>query len=418
VRRSVGGRAVTAQDGAVVDGDAAPQVAEDAQVPGREPRRRRRTRWCLLAAVVVVLVGGLVAYFVVAPTPAGIPFRGWTTKLADSAPLEADPARNGTVDGGVPYAKRFANQAQYNSGSRPVAGFYAGYSTIIDPEGAPVYTITDPKQATRAVTWMTNDGKGPEAASDANNGLQRAFENVPLPTGPNGERFEDYYHRPLQAGGPDQQLSIYVPATGQMWEMWLFTYSQERQRYEMGFGAYIPDVRTMPMAIPNGWGARATSLPLAMGIMLQSEYQQGVFRHPLEVALPVVKDGFIPPATRQDATLSTATVGGDTRDAVPEGAWFRLPAGYQVNPAKPKLWQMMVTAARDYGIIVVDGTGGTVTFSAEAPNAIGTPYSSLTTPALPDPQTPIEQNPYHGPANVLNDFPWNDLVQIAYRDAP
>jgi hypothetical protein len=378
------------------------------------PMRRRRWRVAYVAiiAVIALVIAGVV--FVATRDQAGLPLSGWTTKLSDSAPLETDPQLNGTVGGHASYAKRFANMARYTNTSQPVAGFYApGYSAIIDPTAAPVYIISDPHAPTQKVTWMMNDGKGPEAPLDAADGLQQAFLEVPIPTGPAGQQFESYYGRALEAGGPDKQLVIYVPETGQMWEMWQFQYSPMRQRYEMGFGGYAPDVRHSPIALPHGWGARATSLPLAAGIMLQAEYKEGVFPHPLAVAIPVVKDGFIPPATRQDTILARATVGGDDRDAIPEGAWFRLPAGYPVDTTKPKLWQMVVTAARDYGIVVVDGTGGSLTFSAEGANAVGTPYSRLQTPALPNPTGP--DNPYHGNSNVLNDFPWDDLVQIAYR---
>ena len=360
------------------------------------------------------MAAAVVMIRVTASDGVGVPMRGWTTKLAESAQLENDPHLNGTMNGGVPYATRFAHMAEYSATSSPVAGFYApGYGAIVDPAAAPVYRITDTDQRTQKVTWMLDDGKGPEAPADAANGLQEQFLDVPLPTGPHGERFEDFYHRPLDAGGTDKQLVIYMPRTGQMWEMWQFRWAPERQRYEMGYGGYTSDVRKSPIALPDGWGARATSIPHAAGIMLQAEYAAGSFDHPLAVAVPVVKDGFIPPATRQDAGLARATVGGDARDEVPEGAWFRLPAGFAVDTTKPKLWQMMVTAARDYGIVVVDGTGGTLTFSAEAPTAVGTPYSELTAPAFPDPGA--SDNPYHGSANVLNDFPWNDLVQIAYR---
>ena len=72
----------------------------------------------------------------------------------------------------------------------------------------------------------------------------------------------------------------------------------------------------------------------------------------------------------------------------------------------------MVKAARDYGIIVVDGSGGSLSFYAEGPNAIGTPYSPLPMPAFPPPS---KDGPYYGKNNVLNDFPWDSLVQIRYE---
>jgi hypothetical protein len=334
----------------------------------------------------------------------------WTTSLSDSHPLETDPSKNGTADAdGRPYAARFAAQARYHSDSSPVAGLYApGYSTIIT-EGAPLYVIPPGDHPTRTVTWMLSNGEGPEAPLDAADGLQHAFMDVPIPVGPNGERFEQYYGRDIAGAGSDQQVAIYKPETGEMWEMWLFTHNPHLDRYEMGYGGYTRDVRTAPEALPHQWGARATSLPLIAGVMLNDEYASGGFHHPLSVAIPVVKpNAFLAPATREDGYIVAHTVGHDARDAVPEGAWFRLPPDYVIDESKPPLWQMIVRAARDYGIVVADGTGGSMSFAVEDDRTSGTPYARWPAQTLPG-------DPYYwGPENVLNTFPWESLVQLSY----
>lgn len=354
-----------------------------------------------------------------AAVAAPVPLNGlWTTPLAGDHPLEDRPAYNGTADttnnrGGSPHADRLARQARYHSGSTPVAGLYAqGYSTIVDRNAAPIYTIPTPDHPTQLVQWRVNNGTGADADLTANNGLQTHFQQVPVPVGPQGEWFETYYGRPPQHGaGDDRHLVIHNPFTHEVWEFWRFAWNATLGRYECGYGGYIPDVREC-VALPNQWGARATSLPLAGGVMLRREYLMGSFRHPLALAVPVVlQAGFISPATREDGTLHANVVGGDTRDAIPEGAWFRLPAGYPVNPSKPKLWRMIVTAARDYGMVVVDGTGGTVTLAAESSRPIGTPYSVLGADPMP---SGTEPTPYFGSANVLTTFPWEDLVQLKY----
>ena len=378
--------------------------------------RRSRLRLVVLSLLVIVVVAaavwwrGLVANREPAPT-AGVPLAGWNVPLAADAALETDPRRNGTENGGTPYAQRFAHQAEYTKSSSPVAGFYdRGYATIIDAAGAPVYRVPR-DQTTQRVVWIDAATRAPAAPGLASN-LQGTLEAVPLPTGPDGQRFERHYGRAMDAGaGEDHQLVVYQPSTHRMWEFFDFRWNAAEKRYECGYAGYTPDTRKGAMALPHGWGARATSLPLVGGIMLQTEYAAGVFDHPLEVALPVIEDGWLSPATRQDGTLAAAVPGGDRRDAVPEGAWFRLPADYRVDPHKPKLWRMMVTAARDYGIIVVDQTGGTMTFSAESANAVGTPYSPLSRPSLPGGGV---DSLYAGPNNVLNTFPWDDLVQVAH----
>lgn len=339
----------------------------------------------------------------------------WRDPLTDDHPTEDRPAYNGTDDaarGYVPYATRIANQARYSNTSTPVRGLYGyGYSTII-ADGAPVYIIPTANHSTRRVTWMTNNGAGPPATDTAAAGLQTKLAAVPIPVGPNGERFEVAYGRGIAGGqGADQQAVIYNPYTGEMWEFWLLKYNATLDRYECGYAGYTVDARTAPEALPNQWGARATSLPLVGGLVLQSEIAEGEIRHPVGIALPVIKSGYIPPATRQDAAIVAHTVGGDDRDAVPEGAWFRLPAGYPIDGSKPQLWRMLVMAARDYGIIVTDGTGGATTISLDGPQSIGTPYYPLAAPMVT--QT-ANGGPLWGSAGVLNTFPWSDLVQVKY----
>ena len=265
----------------------------------------------------------------------GLPLEGWNDKLSAYHPAENNPHLNGTADGGVPYNRRLANIARYSNISTPVKGFYGpGYGAIVAPDSPPVYYVDKARNRLQTVLWVR--GSQP-AGIDAANGLQQHFLQVPIPTGPNGERFDDFYKRPITGGGPDQQLVIYDAGTGEMWEMWLFRYNAAAGRYEMGYGGYSPDTTEEDVAYKDMWGARATSIPLAAGIMLQREYMAGVFDHPLAFSIPVVKRGFIPPATREDEDLPSNTVGGDARDAIPEGAWFRLPPNFPIDPKRPKL---------------------------------------------------------------------------------
>jgi hypothetical protein len=374
---------------------------------------RRAGRHGLVSLALVLVASGYVVIRLTMSDGDGIPMKGWTTKLADSAQLKTDPELNGTADFGVPYATRFTHMARYSTKSSPVADFYApAYGAIIVSTAAPVYRTTDANQRRQNGIWMLEDGRSPEAPADAANGLQQQFEDVPLPTGPHGERFEDFDHRPLEAGGTDKQLVVCIPQTGQMWEIWQFRWVPQRQRYEMGYAGYTPDVRQSSIALPDGWGARDVP-PTRRRHHAEGRTCGGRVRSSAGGRRPRCKRRLQPPATRQDAVLARATVGADVRDDVPEGAWFRLPSDFAIDATKPKLWQMIVTAARHYGIVVVDGTGGSLTFSAETPTVIGTPYPELMAPAFPDPEAPI--NPYYGPATVLFNFPWDDLVQIAYR---
>lgn len=352
-----------------------------------------------------------------------------STRLAANAPLEDRAEYNGTNDttenrAGVSYATRFATLAQLHAGTTPTytPNIASGDATITSPGAAPIYVIPTANHPRRLVQWRTNNGTGTDVSST--DPLQSTFQSVPVPTGPGGERFDVYYGRALEGAGSDKQLTIYDPFTGELWEFWLFTWNATNNRYECGYGGYTANALTAPIAFPNQWGARATSLPLHPLNVRRQEWEVGVIRHALSVGIQVIKPGYIPPATREDGTITwhvEVTDGGSKgRLAVPEGAWFRLPASYVVNenrypdnPAKSKLYAMFVRCARDYGFIVADGTGGTVTLSIEADNAVNTPYSPLTTSTLPV-QSAYGDGYYYGNNNWLKDFPWGDLVQIKY----
>lgn len=363
----------------------------------------------------------------------------WDTRLSPTAPLEDRAAFNGTDDAtnnraNTPYATRIAHIARYHVSSTPVAGLYAyGDTTITATDSAPLYIIPAAGHARQPIIWRFPtdagnwDGSGSDAPAGTTNGLPEKFASVPVPRGPGGERFADYYARPLEAAGGDRQFVIYDPFTDELWEVFNYHWSATRNRHEMGYGAYTAQASTAAPAYPNTWGSRATGLPLHPSIIKRTAWEAGVIQHPISVGIQVVKPGFIAPAVRQDGILNTGTpadywhtAGNDGRDAVPEGAWFRLPATYVVsenfypgNAAKSKLWAMMVRAIRDYGMVITDGTGGTMTFSIEASNAIGTPYSSLASSTLPV-QVDYNDGYYYGGQNLLKDVPWDDLVQVKY----
>jgi hypothetical protein len=351
----------------------------------------------------------------------------WQQPLASDHPLEDRADFNGTADftnnrNGTPYATRLANLSTYSTTSTPVAGLYArGDNTVIGHDAAPLYIIPNADHPRQPVVWMTNNGAGPAAPDYVSAGLQTKLASVPVPTGPAGERFDTFYGRQLAAAGSDQQLVIYDSFTHEMWEFWLFSWNTTRNRYECGYAGYVADALIAPEALPNLWGARATSLPLHPSVLTRVEWEEGVIRHPIGLSVQTVKSGFLPPATREDAAITAHTGGADARDAVPEGAWFRLPASYMVdtnryptNPGNSKMFAMITRAARDYGLIVTDGTGGTMDIAWEADNAIGTPYSPLAVSTLPV-QADYNSGPYYGNGSILAfDFPWSQLVQLKY----
>ncbi|MBI4398305.1 MAG: hypothetical protein HY586_04200 [Candidatus Omnitrophica bacterium] len=109
------------------------------------------------------------------------------------------------------------------------------------------------------------------------------------------------------------------------------------------------------------WGATATGLPVAGGTIMLKELEAGVIPHVLAFAIPNPKNTFVSPANRTDGTAS---------GVIPEGTVFRLPANFVVDPSLPPMIRMMLTAIRDYGMVLRDKSGA-VTFYGEDPRVYG-----------------------------------------------
>ena len=114
-----------------------------------------------------------------------------------------------------------------------------------------------------------------------------------------------------------------------------------------------------------GWGATASSLPLAGGLITLSDLAAGQINHALSVLVPqAAKTSFSFPAQRTDG-VSTAA------NAIPEGARFRLPASLNLAAINmPPVTRMIAQAAQTYGLIVDDQTGASVGFRAEDPTPL------------------------------------------------
>lgn len=312
----------------------------------------------------------------------------FTSRLPDDAPV--DEASEDVV-------ARLAAQAAYTPESEPVRGYYpSGYNTVVKEAdfSVPVYTVEEDHPTTRVV-WVDGDRQPhpPGTGQD----LQSTFNEVPVPTD----------LEQLQADGTDGHIVIHQPSTDTLWEFWTFedVIGSEGPRYEAGYGARIDDVTSSSGVLPNDWGARATSLELLGGVMRMSDYETGVFPYALTMAVPVIDDEVVPPATRGDGPF-TGTPSGDMRHAVSEGMRFRLPEDYDCTAAtsEPKLLSMICIAVRDYGLLVTDRSGGTVTLYAEDDRTVGTRYQEVERSPWP-----AIESQFVGPDAILPDFPWQDL---------
>lgn len=152
----------------------------------------------------------------------------------------------------------------------------------------------------------------------------------------------------------------------------------------------------------NGWNsATATHLPLAGGTILLSELRAGVIPHAIATSINrPAKNLVVWPAKTTDGWYTGP-------NAIPEGQRFRFPANITIDPNWQPITKMLVTAIRDYGMVVKDKTGAGVGFGLEDMRQHG----------ITD--TGAELKKYMGGKNIWDvlgtgkEFPWNKLEALA-----
>ena len=168
---------------------------------------------------------------------------------------------------------------------------------------------------------------------------------------------------PSPRPGTDKHLVVWQPSTDRLWEFWRLEDTDARLAGEMG----RRDRRTRrltraPTAPKRGpvprpsWGARASSLSIAGGLITLEDLEKGEINHALAMAVPNTRDGvYASPAQRTDG-MSTEPL------SLPEGAHLRLDPNLNLASLHlPKLTLMMAEAAQRYGIFVRD-TAANVAF--------------------------------------------------------
>jgi hypothetical protein len=334
----------------------------------------------------------------------------WNRKLPHNAPILT--ANN--------YASKMGNQMKYYDGSTPVRGFFAKYYSMIiqTSEFTPPLWVVNNSTPKRKVFWMINNGAGPPASDTTGNGLQLKFNEVPMPAGLTAAQ--------IRSAGSDQEVGFLNVDTGEWWEFWKLTDTPPSayadlagQGWFAAYGGYSTGAATTTSgtiaswngAFANNWGTRATSLSVLGGVMRMREYHDGGFPHALNVGVPIGQVGnitptFIAPATRTDSSSGDFVSGSDGRDAVPAGAWFRLPYDYVPPSNITPLCKMMLEAIRDYGFFVVDRTGGTVNFYAEQ-NKGTDPQLELSNPW-------VSANIFQTRVDLFDKVNWQLLQQVDY----
>jgi hypothetical protein len=300
---------------------------------------------------------------------ASVPFRFfsptsfWNEPLPPEAPLDSTSA---------------AEVGAFNEGILAAEAAKKGPANINTTSwSVPIYTVPA-NQPTVKVT-LTRLALSPA--------LQSAWNAVPLPA------------NAKPAAGTDEHLVVWQPSTDRLWEFWALeegsggwhaAWGGAMQNVSSNPGAYGPEA--WPGAQP-GWGASATSLSIAGGLITLEDLELGQINHALAIAIPRPRAGvYASPARRTDG-WSTEPL------ALPEGAHLRLDPNLDLAALHlPHLTLMMAQAAQRYGIVVRDYAAN-IAFYAQDPTPTGT-------------------NPYIGPGGyfegkspqqLLTPFPWGHL---------
>lgn len=249
----------------------------------------------------------------------------WDARLPANAPI--DPRSHARLDSMLDHVEALAAQLFFPSLA------ISSYST-------PIYVVP------------AGQPRVPVALDAWNPALKRALaEGVPIPP------------RARPAAGTDAHMTIYQPSTDSMWEFWR-TAKRADGWHAAWAGATRPvsqspgyyGSRSWPgLSLTQGldWGSTATSLPVAGGTITIQDLRDRRIDHALAASVPFAcRDFFVYPAQRTD--------GASVRDdCMPEGARLRLDPNLDIAALNlPPITQTIARAARDYGIVVRDKTGG------------------------------------------------------------
>jgi hypothetical protein len=317
----------------------------------------------------------------------------------ESPPMESEPAESEspTVDLSAP--RRFFSPTSFWNepvpADEPLDPSSAAVVTALDEQVAaeeddekgpainttkwsvPIYTVP----ANQPMVKVTLENPTPPLA------LQSAWDAVPLPSDAQ------------PAAGSDGHLVVWQPSTDRLWEFWRLLHGPEgwaatwggaMQNASSDPGAYGPEA--WPGAKP-AWGASASSLSIAGGLITLEDLEKGRINHALAIGIPDVRAGvYASPAERTDGTSTDPL-------SLPEGARLRLNPTLNLAALHlPRLTLMMAKAAQRYGILVRD-TAGNVAFYAQDPISTGTePYNG-----------PGGYFEGESPQQLLAVFPWSQL---------
>ena len=195
--------------------------------------------------------------------------------------------------------------------------------------------------------------------------------------------------------GTDAQLTVYDPAADKIWEFWQMRRAPSGG-WQACWGGRIDDVSTSQGIFPEPYGASASGLLMAPGMISIDEARLRRIDHAMYLAVHDTRAGaFSWPANRTD---------GDTDDenVVAEGQRLRLDPSLDVTKLGLSPFATMVArAAQKYGFVVAD--------RAHAVAVVTESGAAMKRETGSDPWDGLLGGPSY---SVLKGFPWDKLQAL------
>ncbi|SHJ85090.1 hypothetical protein SAMN05444159_1683 [Bradyrhizobium lablabi] len=259
---------------------------------------------------------------------------------------------------------------------RQKRSYYGTVSINTVKYASPVYVADENTQGVVVRPWDCQK-KGSIDPS-----LAEKWKSVPIPA----------YAQP--ADGTDAEMTVYRPATDQIWEFWVAR--KIDGAWEACWGGRMDKASGNPGIWPFPYGTTATGLPFLGGQLSIDELMKKKINHVMGISLvKAVKASVVSwPANRSDGDAE------NDKNGIPEGLRFRLDPAVDVDSLKMHpIGKAIARAAQIYGFVVWD-QAGSITLRAENPK-------SRTTRNLPDPFDDIfGATPAYA---ILEGFPWDRL---------
>jgi hypothetical protein len=155
----------------------------------------------------------------------------------------------------------------------------------------------------------------------------------------------------VPAAGSDAELTVYSPSTDQLWEFWKAVHRADG--WHACWGGRIDHVSTSPGFFTGGFGASASGLAVAGGMVSLADVRRGSIDHALTLAVVDAAPWNVVswPAQRSDGSPGSTSL-------IAEGTRFRLDPSVNVDAlALTPVAKMVAKAAQQYGFIVTDKAG-------------------------------------------------------------